>query len=311
MVKIILFQFLLLLTITTPVHSQIPEKSSSTQNDTILPHYNPLHLGNKWYYYNSEYNDWAKKEVVSDTVVNELRYYKVNSFLSTIGGFGTIIEYERNDENTGTNYKLDIHDLDKDGRRDDEIMTDSINVPDHTIYLSWRFVMEQPIAQEHTTFVKDKFQAVIFGEVVTLRNLFWVEGFVEATICDKFGVIRFAPELAPYYTLRGCIIDGVHYGNTTGIEDKIAEQKGYQLYSNYPNPFNPETVIRFSIPEREYVKGTVYNSTGERVAVLQDGEMEPGSHSVSFNGKGLSSGVYIFRLEAGGYSRSIKMMLLQ
>ncbi|NUM72182.1 MAG: T9SS type A sorting domain-containing protein [Ignavibacteriaceae bacterium] len=309
MIKIILFQFLLLIT-TTPVLSQIPEKGSSSQNDTLLPHYNPLHLGNKWYYYNSDYNDWIKKEVLSDTVVNGLRYFKVNSFASYLG-FGTIIEYERNDENTGTNYKLDIHDLDKDGSTDDEVMTDSINVPDHTRYTSWRFVMEQPFAQDHSTFVKDKFQGVIFGQAVILRDLFWVEVFLEATISDKFGVVRFAPELAPYYSLKGCIIDGVHYGNTTGIEDKIAEQKGYQLYPNYPNPFNPETVIRFSIPERVSVKGTVFSSTGERVAVLQEGEMEPGSHSLNFNGKGLSSGVYIFRLEAGGYNKTIKMMLLQ
>ncbi|MCK6606247.1 MAG: T9SS type A sorting domain-containing protein [Ignavibacteriaceae bacterium] len=309
MIKIILFQFLLLIT-TTPVLSQIPEKSSLNQNDTILPHYNPLHLGNKWYYYNSEDNLWAKKEVLSDTIVNGYRYFLVNSVFIT-GVWGTIIEYERNDENTGTNYKLDIDDLDKDGRRDDEVMTDSLNVPEYTRYTSWRYVIGSPTAQHHETHVKDKFQAVIFGHTVILRDLFWVEVFLEATISDKFGLIRFAPELAPYFTLRGCIIDGVHYGNTTGIEDKIAEQKGYQLYTNYPNPFNPETVIRFSIPERVFVKGTVFSSTGERVAVLQEGEMEPGSHSLNFNGRGLSSGVYIFRLEAGGYSKTIKMMLLQ
>ncbi|MCK6606246.1 MAG: T9SS type A sorting domain-containing protein [Ignavibacteriaceae bacterium] len=114
------------------------------------------------------------------------------------------------------------------------------------------------------------------------------------------------------------IWDGTKFINFNGVlstEERdrwgVSGEESYELLNNYPNPFNPETVIRFSIPERVFVRGTVFSSTGERVAVLQEGEMEPGSHSLNFNGRGLSSGVYIFRLEAGGYSKTIKMMLLQ
>jgi hypothetical protein len=92
-----------------------------------------------------------------------------------------------------------------------------------------------------------------------------------------------------------------------------AEKQGlpesFSLSQNYPNPFNPETVIRFSIPETGYVKGVVYDILGREVTTLLNGEMNPGNHQVKFDAKGIASGVYIFRIEAGKYSSAIKMIV--
>jgi len=91
----------------------------------------------------------------------------------------------------------------------------------------------------------------------------------------------------------------------------------YNLYNNYPNPFNPETVIKFSLKEKSSVTLTVYSITGQKVAELAAGEMEKGLYEKRFNGTKLSSGVYIFRLEAQSlesktsYSKTVKALLLK
>ena len=98
---------------------------------------------------------------------------------------------------------------------------------------------------------------------------------------------------------------------TTSVEIETLPQYpgSFSLSQNYPNPFNPETVIRFSLPEAGYVKGVVYDILGREVATLLKGDMSAGNHQVKFDAKGISSGVYIFRLEAGGNSSHIKMIL--
>jgi photosystem II stability/assembly factor-like uncharacterized protein len=102
--------------------------------------------------------------------------------------------------------------------------------------------------------------------------------------------------------------------NATGFPDGGAESVipyRYELYQNYPNPFNPLTTIRYSLPHKSAVQITVFNTLGQRVAQLINGEMEAGYHEVLFDGKNLSSGVYFYRLQAGEYVRSRMFLLLR
>jgi pectate lyase len=85
----------------------------------------------------------------------------------------------------------------------------------------------------------------------------------------------------------------------------------FALHQNYPNPFNPETIIRFEIPSEEFVNISVFNVIGEQVASLVNEKLSGGTHSVSFNGNNLSSGLYIYRLKAGNTMIVRKMMLLK
>jgi mannosidase alpha-like ER degradation enhancer 2 len=87
--------------------------------------------------------------------------------------------------------------------------------------------------------------------------------------------------------------------------------KEFKLYNNYPNPFNPETVIYFDLPEQSQVKLKVYNIQGQLIATLMNGKMNAGSHSINFAPKGLASGVYIYRLETGKFSAAKKMLFLK
>jgi hypothetical protein len=85
----------------------------------------------------------------------------------------------------------------------------------------------------------------------------------------------------------------------------------FSLSQNYPNPFNPGTVIRFGLPEAADVRVEVYDLAGRRVAVLANGSRSAGWHSVTFDGSALSSGVYIYRLQAGDFVQSRKLVLVK
>ena len=85
----------------------------------------------------------------------------------------------------------------------------------------------------------------------------------------------------------------------------------FKLEQNYPNPFNPSTLINFSVPEAAQVKLSVYNILGQEVAVLVDEFVNAGSYSKAFNAAGISTGLYIYRLESNNVSISKKMTLLK
>jgi hypothetical protein len=83
------------------------------------------------------------------------------------------------------------------------------------------------------------------------------------------------------------------------------------LMQNYPNPFNPSTTIRYALPNRSHVTLTVYNTLGQHVAELVNGEIEAGNHEVRFNGSILPSGVYVYRLRAGDFVQTRKLLLVR
>jgi len=96
----------------------------------------------------------------------------------------------------------------------------------------------------------------------------------------------------------------VHVGDTTAAS-------AYMLCQNYPNPFNSSTTIEYFLPGQSRVKITVYNSLGQKVAVLVDAIKPDGNHSVTWNTVGLASGLYFCRIEAGEYSKVRKMELVR
>ena len=85
----------------------------------------------------------------------------------------------------------------------------------------------------------------------------------------------------------------------------------FSLNQNYPNPFNPSSTIGFGLPQRLHATLTVFNSLGQKVATLVQGEQEAGYHEVRFDGSGLASGVYFYRLQAGTNVETKKLMLIR
>ena len=94
-------------------------------------------------------------------------------------------------------------------------------------------------------------------------------------------------------------------------EDEVGVPEAFRLHSNYPNPFNPETTIRFDVKERARVRLQVFNVLGQVVATLVDEERATGTYRAVFEARGLPSGSYFYRLEAGAFSETRLMVLLK
>ncbi len=98
-------------------------------------------------------------------------------------------------------------------------------------------------------------------------------------------------------------------GNNNGEIPTLPGQ--FTVYPNYPNPFNPQTTIRFYLPEQESLKITVYNAQGSEVGIILRDRLNAGYHEIPFEASRLSSGVYFYKVQAGSHSAVKKMMLLK
>ncbi len=104
-------------------------------------------------------------------------------------------------------------------------------------------------------------------------------------------------------------------GNATAVNDNV-QSLSFNLLQNYPNPFNPTTTINFEIPVRENVSLIIYNTLGQKLRTLIDGSRSAGHYQVSWdgkdsNGENVSSGIYLYRIKAGYFVESKKMILLK
>ncbi|MBO6792864.1 MAG: T9SS type A sorting domain-containing protein [Balneolaceae bacterium] len=101
-------------------------------------------------------------------------------------------------------------------------------------------------------------------------------------------------------------------GLSTSNENEFGIPSEFALKQNYPNPFNPSTNINFALPQSSKVTLTVYDMLGRKVATLLNGsEMPAANHSVQFDASALASGMYIYRIEAGSFVSTRKMMLIK
>ena len=90
----------------------------------------------------------------------------------------------------------------------------------------------------------------------------------------------------------------------------------FALHNNYPNPFNPVTTISFDLPEENYTEVAIYNMMGQKIRTLHTGNMNAGRHHILFDGvndqnQQLGSGVYFYRVVAGEFQATKKMMLVK
>ena len=103
-------------------------------------------------------------------------------------------------------------------------------------------------------------------------------------------------------------------GDGTGLVTSVrenptsAQPSEFQLCANFPNPFNPSTMIVFYSPRNEHVTLTVYDVTGRAIETLVAGEVPPGEHRLQWSAEGLASGVYLCRMTARGFSQTIKLL---
>lgn len=153
------------------------------------------------------------------------------------------------------------------------------------------------------------------GELVNSSGV--VVDVIESTSDNPF--ILIAPSNGIYTVYAGFANPAKKWDSTTAVinltgvdEHFIAPNpKSFELYSNYPNPFNPETKIRYAIAKTTFTTLVVYSLLGQEVVILINEEKTPGVYEVTFDGSKLISGMYIYKLQAGDYTKTKKMVLIK
>ena len=139
----------------------------------------------------------------------------------------------------------------------------------------------------------------------------YIPGFGTTTEPKAYSFVDSKLESGNYtYRLKQIDFDGTFtYSEEVNVDIELPLE--YSLEQNYPNPFNPSTMIKYSIPEDGFVKLAIYNMLGEEVAAIVNTTQKAGRYEVNFNASKLSSGVYVYRIEAANFTASKKLMLLK
>lgn len=143
------------------------------------------------------------------------------------------------------------------------------------------------------------------------RSIGFVPGHGTTTIPHQYSFSDKEIDIGTYnYRLKQIDMEGsFEYSNV--IEVAVGAPNQFSLGQNFPNPFNPTTVIPFDLPEESNIKLTLYNLLGEMVDVISIGEYSAGHHKISFNASNLSAGLYFYKLEAKNYMDIKKLLILK
>jgi hypothetical protein len=147
------------------------------------------------------------------------------------------------------------------------------------------------------------------------RGLVYVH-YPKDTSCHFIFPLKFFPDNLRHYRSN---TTSPYFANqfTTSVEEEpIEHPKTFVLFQNYPNPFNPQTIIEYVLPKNTYVRLTLYNILGQKVKTLIDEYQSAGHRTKLWDGRDdkgneVASGIYFYRLDAGGFTQVKKMLLLK
>jgi Pro-kumamolisin, activation domain/Secretion system C-terminal sorting domain len=162
-------------------------------------------------------------------------------------------------------------------------------------------LLTQQKISSNSTFIYDSLETSIPGGVLTsLKPVFRILGSGNNAIQIAFNTID--NTITPVTSASGSPQPSVYVNNTP---------KNFAVKQNYPNPFNPSTVISYDIPRESHVSLIIYDVIGRKVATLYDGNEKAGTYNVRFDASNLASGIYFYRLQAGNFVSTKKMLLIK
>ena len=150
------------------------------------------------------------------------------------------------------------------------------------------------------------------GESTSLwEKIGFVEGHGNSNATNDYTFLDAnAPKGLVMYRLKQLDADGAYeYSEMVTVENNIAMD--FQLMQNYPNPFNPVTTIKYSIPNENNVTIKVYDMLGSEITTLINENKPAGSYEIQFDGSNLASGTYLYKIEAGDFTATKKLMLIK
>ncbi len=112
-----------------------------------------------------------------------------------------------------------------------------------------------------------------------------------------------------YSTNEHVLLSSIIVSVPQGVESSAPSS--FDLYPNYPNPFNGQTILSFSIPHSTYATLKIYNTLGQEIAALVSDNLQPGTYTKQWNATNVASGVYYYRLQAGEFVQTRKLLLLR
>ncbi len=135
------------------------------------------------------------------------------------------------------------------------------------------------------------------------------DGSVTVTSCDNYLDLLHTKGVGTNQLSEIQVIgDGANLITSVRPNPEVKQPSDFKLCANYPNPFNPSTMIVFYLPRKEFVTLKVFDVTGSSVETIVEGEVPAGEHRLQWNATGLASGVYICRMQAGNFSETTKMV---
>ena len=177
------------------------------------------------------------------------------------------------------------------------------------------------------TYDDDSFWVKMDGEAFQMKNGLVTNGW-EWIKFDDYALTEGAHTLAIGYREDGAKIDKIYISNhlttpqgfgeeaenvcdPTNVFNSMQAPKGYTLEQNYPNPFNPSTMIKYSLKKPGHVYLRIYNLNGQEIETIVDKYQAAGEHEITWQATGFSSGVYFYKLQAGEFSETRKLILLK
>jgi hypothetical protein len=184
-----------------------------------------------------------------------------------------------------------------------ELTSFTANLNGNSVILNWRTATEMN---------NSGFDIERSTNSVSFEKIGFINGAGSSTSAKNYSFTDVSLSKAGVYSYR---IKQVDYNGlsklSNAVEVNFTTPANFSLSQNYPNPFNPSTIINYNLPQASNVKLTVYNTIGQSVKVLENGFKAAGNYSESFNASELPSGLYFYKIEAGQFSQTRKMMLLK
>jgi hypothetical protein len=275
--------------------------------DTVSAKYFPLAVGNSYTYLtvNNFFQQYRRKATITkDTIINNKKYFYCYNFPIFMPGWirydsarSNLLKYNPNQ--SCSNYSQ-------------EVIVDSLAM---SVNNSINCFFESINLRKCTALGSQS----VFGVTRNTKS-FLHDGLIYSnlTYASGIGVISYCsgepPPCESYTTLIGCVLNGVVMGDTllTGTEQtNTTLPDKFFLAQNYPNPFNPETVISFAVPKSSFVSLKIYNALGVEMTTLINEEIKSGYYNYKWNGQNLPSGIYYYKILAGEFTETRKMILVK
>jgi hypothetical protein len=149
------------------------------------------------------------------------------------------------------------------------------------------------------------------NKVAEFITIGYVEGYGTTTELQEYTYLDKTVVTGTHFYRLKQIDFGGQYEYSNEIEIEVVNPLTFVLAQNYPNPFNPSTNIKYSVVRTGRVKLAVYNLVGEEVNVLVSGQVNAGFYEIVFDASSLPSGIYFYKLQAGSFVETKKMVIIK